>query len=269
MRLLLTNSANALSKNKITVQIVDSAFPKLQPKKQADHDAAVVAQAAPDQATPAVPRRRWYDAAAVQVAAGQTVIASSSHDEVFVVQAHRADVASFSLHSNDLVVEFADARKLVIRGFFDGSAGDELIENSAPSAGYISRALVVEAASKHPLPQQRTTSRDKILTSRQIRRVTDYIRQHLTSDIQLGELAGVVGLGRTMFIQCFKASLKETPHQYVIRVRVHRAKELLSKFNLSLTEIAMSCGFFDQSHFSRSFKKTTGMTPSAYRRQVR
>jgi AraC family transcriptional regulator len=150
-------------------------------------------------------------------------------------------------------------------------AVSEPVERTALSMDYISRALVAEVAARSllVLPQRKATPLDRKLTPRQIHQVTDYIRQHLSSEIQLNELAGLVGLSRTTFAQSFKASLKETPHQYVIRTRIRQAKELLSKRDRSMTEVASICGFYDQAHFSRSFRKVTGVTPSTYRRQSR
>jgi AraC family transcriptional regulator len=146
-------------------------------------------------------------------------------------------------------------------------------EPPAPSrlaAEYLSRALVADLLSRHlsfvrPRP---VVSAERNLSARQIHRVTDYIQQHLTSEITLPELAGVAGMSRTLFIQSFKASFKETPHRYIVRTRIRQAKGLLSKSDLPLTDIALICGFFDQAHLCRTFLKATGVTPSEFRRQT-
>ena len=56
-----------------------------------------------------------------------------------------------------------------------------------------------------------------------------------------------------------------TPHQYIVQLRMERAKTLLSDSDLPLAEVAAQVGFADQSHFSSTFRRTTAMTPRSYR----
>jgi AraC family transcriptional regulator len=58
-----------------------------------------------------------------------------------------------------------------------------------------------------------------------------------------------------------------TPHQYVIQQRIERARILLRDPSLSISEISLACGFTNQSHFTRLFRKHTGVTPKTYREQ--
>jgi AraC family transcriptional regulator len=67
------------------------------------------------------------------------------------------------------------------------------------------------------------------------------------------------------FARLFKNTLGLTTHQYVLQNRIERAKNLIVKFShLNLTEIGLSVGFFDQAHFTKSFKRATGATPKAF-----
>ncbi|MDR2213931.1 MAG: hypothetical protein LBE21_09955, partial [Pseudomonadales bacterium] len=68
-----------------------------------------------------------FDSQVVQLAPDQTVTAHAGRNEVFVIHAHRADVANFSLSGSDLVIEFCDCTKITIRDFFSGDAGDQLV----------------------------------------------------------------------------------------------------------------------------------------------
>lgn len=103
------------------------------------------------------------------------------------------------------------------------------------------------------------------LSSRQLRQVIDYINDHLDRELGLAELAAIVQMSPHYFTRLFKQSTGSTPHQYVIRRRVERAKELLLKGELSIAEVAYSVGFANQSHLNRHLKRLLGVTP----RQIR
>jgi AraC family transcriptional regulator len=105
------------------------------------------------------------------------------------------------------------------------------------------------------------------LSSRQLRQVIDYINGHLDRDLGLAELAAVVQMSPHYFTRLFKQSTGLTPHQYVIRRRVERAKELLFKGELSIAEVAYSVGFANQSHLNRHLKRLLGVTPRYIRQR--
>lgn len=96
-------------------------------------------------------------------------------------------------------------------------------------------------------------------------RVLDYLNANLTEPVSLGDLARVAHVSRFHFARLFKQTVGETPHRYIIRRRVERAKELLVEGRLSLSEVASSVGFADQSHLNRQFKRLVGITPKEYR----
>lgn len=98
-----------------------------------------------------------------------------------------------------------------------------------------------------------------------LRRVRDFIEAHLDGDIGLEDLARVAGFSPYYFARCFKNSVGTTPHQYVIACRIERAQQLLSRTWMSLTEVANECGFADQSHLTRHFKRALGVTPAVLR----
>ena len=86
-----------------------------------------------------------------------------------------------------------------------------------------------------------------------------------SQDLKLAELAHVAGMSNFHFAREFKRTTGTTPHQYLIKVRVERAKALLANNELPLTEVSLSSGFSHQSHFTRLFRKVTGTTPHSYR----
>jgi transcriptional regulator GlxA family with amidase domain len=97
------------------------------------------------------------------------------------------------------------------------------------------------------------------------RRVRQHIEAHMGRTIPIGELAGVAGLSRSHFGRAFRQSAGVAPHDYLMRCRVRRAQDLLAGTELPLSEIALACGFADQSHYSRHFRHRVGITPSRYR----
>jgi AraC family transcriptional regulator len=96
-------------------------------------------------------------------------------------------------------------------------------------------------------------------------RVLDYIHAHLVEDVSLPTLAQVAGLSDYYFMRAFKAEMGITAHQYVLQQRIYKAIRLLRVTKLSITEIAMDCGFASHQHMSGVFNAFRGRTPQAVR----
>jgi AraC family transcriptional regulator len=107
-----------------------------------------------------------------------------------------------------------------------------------------------------------------VFPPRDWRRVCDYIDAHLHEEIVLVDLADAGGWSVRHFSRMFRQSTRQTPHSFILRKRVDRAKDLLKKQKLPLAEIALICGFADQSHFTTSFRKATGLTPLRWRHEL-
>jgi AraC family transcriptional regulator len=103
------------------------------------------------------------------------------------------------------------------------------------------------------------------LPPRVLRRVREYIEDNIDQRITVELLAGLAKLSVCYFVRAFKQSTGITPHDYLIRRRVERTKQLLSGTDMPLSEIALAAGFADQSHFARRFRQHVGMTPRDYR----
>ena len=103
------------------------------------------------------------------------------------------------------------------------------------------------------------------LTGRTLRRVLAFIEENCEGDLSLAELARVGGMSTFHFAREFKRATGTTPHQYLIRLRVERAKALLTGSELPLVEVGARAGFSHQSHFTRLFRRLTGTTPHSYR----
>lgn len=103
------------------------------------------------------------------------------------------------------------------------------------------------------------------LSGQRLRRVSAFIADNYESDLSIAELAGVAGISAFHFAREFKRATGTTPHQYLIKFRVERAKALLTESELPLVEVSARSGFSHQSHFTRLFHRLTGMTPQSYR----
>jgi AraC family transcriptional regulator len=95
--------------------------------------------------------------------------------------------------------------------------------------------------------------------------IQGYVAVHLHAKIKLGDLTKLTQFSRRKFSRTFKASFGCTPAQYVRRMRIARAQNLMTEFSDSLSQIAAECGFADQSHFSRCFRKIVGESPAIWR----
>ncbi|MCW2718550.1 MAG: AraC family transcriptional regulator [Pseudonocardiales bacterium] len=144
-----------------------------------------------------------------------------------------------------------------------GAAGSRLMVES------LSCQLSVHILRRHAHVLFRERGGTDGLTFQQDRAVRDYIHQHLGESISLADLATEVGLSRFHFARRFRATTGTPPHEFVIRERVDRARMMLERSNTPLLDIACACGFADQSHMTREFKKRVGVTPGRYRSRSR
>jgi transcriptional regulator GlxA family with amidase domain len=88
----------------------------------------------------------------------------------------------------------------------------------------------------------------------------------LSEDVPLARLANECGLSVRHFARAFRQSTGTSPHRWLLKQRVEYARELLGNRGLSLSDVALSCGFADQSHFTRVFAAMIGVGPGAWRR---
>jgi AraC family transcriptional regulator len=105
------------------------------------------------------------------------------------------------------------------------------------------------------------------LSSFRLNQVISYVESHLGHNISLSCLAQVAQMSKYHFSRSFKQSTGISPHQYVLRCRIERAKQLLKKSSISILEVALECGFAHPGHLSRHFKQIVGVTPGRFRQQ--
>ncbi len=96
----------------------------------------------------------------------------------------------------------------------------------------------------------------------------DFIRNNFSYDIGVAEVARTVGIDRTYLYRIFRERLGQSPKEYLTCFRLEKAVEMLRGTGLSITEIAMSCGFREASLFDRHFRCRYGCSPMKYRRRL-
>jgi AraC-like DNA-binding protein len=142
---------------------------------------------------------------------------------------------------------------------------DVLLENLAGEGGnkMLSVGLAVHellsslaVAHDHQMPRQ---------GSNVVSEACSYIEAHFAEPLSLSTIAGEVSLSQSQLIRLFKARLGTTPHSFLLRYRITRAKELLGSTSLPVGEVSRRCGFSSESSFSYRFGKVVGQSPSAYR----
>jgi AraC-like DNA-binding protein len=124
-------------------------------------------------------------------------------------------------------------------------------------------AHLVEMHADHR-PVERTVGNERSV----VRIVREYLENHYTENVSLEDIARVSGLSSYHLIRVFRSETGLPPHAYLEQVRINRARRLLRN-GASIADVAFLTGFTDQSHFSRHFKKMTGVTPGLYQHTAR
>jgi AraC family transcriptional regulator len=140
-------------------------------------------------------------------------------------------------------------------------------ENSNLYADSMAYALVVHLLSRYSTQVPQIKISRSGFTQQQWKQVVDYIDANLNRNISLAELATLLQFSPYHFSHVFKNSIGIPPHQYLIRCRVERAKQLLILDHLSIAAVAQTVGFASQGHFTYHFKRLVGVTPKAFLRQ--
>jgi AraC family transcriptional regulator len=107
-----------------------------------------------------------------------------------------------------------------------------------------------------------------VITDRRLARVLELMRHHSAENLTVAELAKEAGVSQFHFIHLFKKACGTTPHQYLLKLRLEQAAELLRTTDLSIQAIAAQCGFVAASHFSAAFRRQFGRTASEYKSAV-
>ncbi len=122
-------------------------------------------------------------------------------------------------------------------------------------------ALILEAV--HELTLPRPSGPNALVVA-----AKDYLRRHLSEPIRMSDLVKHIGLGQSRLFDLFKSATGLTPNDYLLRLRIEKAKELLAQQRYSVTYIALEVGFSSAQYFSDVFRRYAGQTPRDYRQQA-
>jgi AraC family transcriptional regulator len=122
-------------------------------------------------------------------------------------------------------------------------------------------ALVKDRAVRHRLVQ---ISRGGLGSAR-LRRIRELVHAQMENDLSLDEMAQSVGLSTAHFARMFRKSTGQTPHQFVLRQRIERAKTMLRAPDVRVLDVAVACGFKTQQHFAQVFRDVCRVSPTEYR----
>jgi AraC family transcriptional regulator len=163
--------------------------------------------------------------------------------------------------------KFADARlgPLVAAAHAEMAAG---FPSGRLFLDSIEQAMAVALVNGHAVRHRPVQIYKGGLGSARLRRIKELVHAKIEDDLSLDEMAQSVGLSTAHFARMFRKSTGETPHQFVLRQRIERAKAMLRAPNARVLDVAVACGFKTQQHFAQVFRDVWGVSPTDYRQDL-
>jgi AraC family transcriptional regulator len=140
--------------------------------------------------------------------------------------------------------------------------------NGRPFLDSVEQALAVALVNGYAVRHRSVRVYRGGLGPARLRRVTELVHAEIEEELSLNKMAETAGLSTAHFSQMFRKSTGESPHQFVLRQRVERAKEMLRGADARVLDVAVACGFKTQQHFARVFRQICGASPTEYRFEV-
>jgi len=131
----------------------------------------------------------------------------------------------------------------------------------------VEQALAVALVKGYAGQRRSVQTRRGGLGSARLRRIKEFVDARIEDELTLCEMAQAVELSTAHFSRMFRKSTGETPHQFFLRQRVERAKEMLRSADGRVLDVAVACGFKSQQHFAQAFRNVCGASPTEYRQE--
>jgi AraC family transcriptional regulator len=132
----------------------------------------------------------------------------------------------------------------------------------------IEQAMAVTLVNGHAVRHRPVEIYRGGLGSARLRRIKELVHAKMEHDLSLEDMAQSVGLSTAHFARMFRKSTGETPHQFVLRQRLERAKGMLRAPDARVLDVAVACGFKTQQHFAQAFREIWGVSPTEYRQDL-
>ena len=147
----------------------------------------------------------------------------------------------------------------------DAAIGHLHPEQAAHGAILEATSLLQRQVDPQPVEGAADDGKERLLAW-QARKVLDYIDKHIAIRVRVADLCALVWRSEAHFSRSFRATFGYSPHAFVIRRRVELAAKYMLQTDISLSDIALGCGFVDQAHLCKHFRVVMGETPAAWRR---
>jgi AraC-like DNA-binding protein len=191
---------------------------------------------------------------------------------LYIQKEHLLETSKAVLHTESLEFEnkcfnFTPTIRCLIHSFMEEARTMQLGYEMYLQGFDIQIAVNLLREGRHNLSQKPIYLKD-YADNLCINRAIAYLTENFDKNITLKELANEVNYSPFHFLRIFKSNIGITPSEYLLNVKIHKAKNLLKHTNLPITEICYLCGFSSTSYFNQAFKRKTGASPSYYKKNV-
>jgi AraC family transcriptional regulator len=131
----------------------------------------------------------------------------------------------------------------------------------------VEQALAVALVNGYAVRHRSVQTHRGGLGSARLRRIKEFVDAKIEDELTLCEMAQAVELSTAYFSRMFRKSTGETPHQFLLRQRLERAKMMLRSADGRVMDVAVACGFKSQQHFAQAFRRVCGVCPTEYRQE--
>ena len=186
---------------------------------------------------------------------------------LYLEPAFIAQIAYESINPDkvEFLLELKKADRLIQQIGLALKADLELDDGNGFYADSLATALAAHLLKHYATRKHVFRSYEDGLPKVMLKQAIEYMNVNLGENVSLSEMAAILHISQYHFCRLFKQSTGMSPHRYLMQQRLDRAKQRLKQPELTVTDIALECGFANQSHFAKYFRRYTGVSPTQYR----